>query len=127
MYKKITTILLLAIATNAHALVIGPNLLANSPSDYLVDLASYMADSGITQQIGNDLYSRDFISTVSVLDQTIARFDNPPVAPAPGHTYDDGVWVWIPDALNTQTGIWYWIARVRAAYLQYFYDNIIPF
>jgi hypothetical protein len=111
MYKKIICVGLLTVAATAHGIVFGPNIIANSPSDYLVNLGTMMNNPEITKQIGNELFIRDYTTTVSTHDQIVACFNQRPVAPGAGSSFDDGNWVWIPDSLDANTGIWFWVLK----------------
>lgn len=106
---------------------LGPHLLNNSPSAYLLDIDLTFLDPATTRQIGNELYERDYIATVITYAAIPGSFIDRPMVPGPGSSFADGQWVWIPNALNSDAGIWYWILRPRPYYLVFLASIIHPF
>lgn len=126
MFIKITCFFLSMLVVPAYA-ALGPNLLAHSPSGYLLDLDKRFFISAVTRQIGNELFERDYSSTIPIIENIPGRFDERPTEPAVGYTFDQGQWVWIPDSLNDPVGVWHWVARTMSAYMAYLLSVIIPF
>lgn len=124
MYKIIACIGLLGIAAPAYSIILEPNLIANSPAEYLVDLQHYINAPEVTHQIGTELYNRTYSTTASIGDVIIASFDQKPSDPGTGYTLDQGRWAWIADAPQTSTGTWLWILRTMSYYISKFRSNV---
>ncbi len=112
-------------AATAQGIVLGPNFLANSPSYFLVNLGTIINDPVVTEQIGDELFIRDYITTVSTHDQSVACFNQRPTEPGVDSSFDVGDWVWIPDSLGTDTGIWFWVLKPFHSLLEFIYHLFI--
>jgi hypothetical protein len=124
MYKIIVCIGLLGIAAPAYSIILGPNLTANSPAEYLVDLQHYINAPEVTHQIGTELYNRTYSASASIGDVIVASFDATPPGPGSGYTPDKGRWAWTADAPHASTGAWLWILRTVSYYVSKFHSNV---
>jgi hypothetical protein len=127
MLKKIASIAFIFTVSSTYTTFLGPHLLANSPSDYLIDLETSIKDGEVTQQVGNELFIRTYTSDVTIIDQTAGRFDERPTAAANGYTLSEGLWFWVPNAVNSVNGIWYWILKTTGYYLNYLAQHVVSF
>ncbi len=129
MYKNITIVIissmLIFLSCSTQAML-DDNMIANSPSDYLTDWDKFINEPLTTKKIGNELYLRNYQSTITVCQQIPDFYYNRPSTPGCSSSFDLGQWVWIPTNYDNDFGDWFWITVLRPAYLQYWYDNIIP-
>jgi hypothetical protein len=127
MYKKIICIGLLNVTT-MYGITLGPNLLDNSPSDYLLDLEKSFNDPEATRQIGDELCERNYIyiNNISIYDQIAGRFDERPATPEYGYTSNEGMWVWVADSVGSETGTWCWVLKTISYYIAFFSHYGIP-
>ena len=96
----------------------------NSPSEYLLDVDKSLENTTATLQIGNVLYERNYLSTVTTYDSVVAGADARPTVPGRGYTFNDGQWMWIPDYMDAANGTWYWILRSKSYYESLFHSII---
>lgn len=124
MYKIIACIGLLGIAAPAYSIILGPNLIANSPCEYLADLQHYINAPEVTHQIGTELYNRTYSTSASIGDVIIGSFDQKPHAPGTGCTHNQGRWAWAASAPHASTGTWLWILKTVCYYISKFHHNV---
>lgn len=125
MYKKIICIALLNVTT-MYGITLGPNLIANSSSDYLLDFASSLNDSQATRQIGEILYTRNYLDYIVTYDYIIGRYDAHPSLPDYEYPANQGVWIWVADSEESETGTWYWILKTMSVYLSVLLNYSMP-
>lgn len=125
MYKNILCLALLTVMTT-NSITLGPNLLKNSPSDYLIDIAKSLNNPEATLQIGQELYARNYIDTVSVHDHVQGDFDAMPATPGHGYTCNQGMWVWVADSASATTGTWYWILKTTSCHMAFLATHAMP-
>lgn len=127
MLKNLLCGILFVMVMPMNAIILGPHLLNNSPSDYLLDIDKLLQETDATIQIGNVLYERDYLSTVTTYDTVIGGAQSRPTEPGIGYTFNDGQWMWIPDNLYALTGTWYWILRSESYYASLFHSLVPTF
>lgn len=125
MYKKILCLSILL--TNVlHGIMIDQDFLKNCPTLYLIDIADGLRDPQVTQLIGVELCNRNSIETLPILAQSAGELDTPPSEPAEGHTFSTGVWVWIANNPDSQSGMWCWVPRTMPYYIALLSGHLPP-
>jgi hypothetical protein len=125
MYKKIICIGLLN-GTMMYGITLGPNLVTRSSSDYLLDFAHGLNNSLTTRQIGQILCERNYIDYITPHDHIIGRYDANPSSLGYEYPANEGMWIWIADCQNSDTGTWYWILKTMSAYLTVLLNQNMP-
>lgn len=105
-------------------ITIDSQFIKNCPDNYLVDLMNIINDDGVTLQIGQELYIRNYIYTTNTYNFITDTYDAKPTAPAYGYTADQGIWVWVADEADYETGMWVWIANYTPHYIASFFTLI---
>lgn len=114
-YRKILIAGLLLQMTSLYGIQLGSNLLKNSPTQYLIDIAKVLKDAEATLQIGQELSLRDAMTSLQVYEQVTGGVHDEPEEDS--YPYVLGVWVWIADTPTSETGAWYWIPKNMPYYI----------
>lgn len=112
-YRKILSVVLFLQVTSLYGIQLGSNLLKNSATGYLIDIAKGLNDAQATLQIGQELSLRNAMDDLSVYDQVVGGVNDEPAEP---YGYVQGMWVWIADAPDSEAGSWYWIPKRHSFY-----------
>ena len=116
-YRKILSVVLFLQVTSIYGIQLGQNLLKNNPTGYLIDVAKGLNDAQATLQIGQELSLRNAVDYLHVYDHVVGGVNDEPVE---AYDYMQGMWVWIADTPESETGAWYWIPKTHSYYVALF-------
>lgn len=121
MYKIIVlTTSILGWTTFMHSISLDQNMLKNSSTHYLIDLAHFINDTNITKQVGQELFLRNYSSLAATYDSQVGHFNAKPNSPGDGYSADQGQWVWVASSYESETGTWWWILKTVSEYILLF-------